>query len=174
MEEWKDIEDYEGLYQVSNFGMVRSLEQEGERKQGGQRRNSNLCPSSNGNGYVYVSLIKNKQRKNFYIHRLVARAFIENTNKKRFVNHKNGIKDHNTVANLEWCTESENVNHAYKTGLIPKGEKSHLAKLKTTDILTIRLAHSAGVKQSIISSMYDISRASVHRIVHRKAWKHIA
>lgn len=99
---WKDIPNYKGYYQVSNFGRVMSL-----RSYGG---NSNriIKPCGNGTGYLKVILCKNSQQKQYLVHRLVAMAFIPNPNNYDFVNHKDENKMNNCVENLEWCTKSYN------------------------------------------------------------------
>lgn len=108
---WKDISGYEGIYQVSSNGNVRSLKYGKERI---------LKPFSNGTGYLSVDLCCECIEDYRRIHRLVAEAFIPNPNNLPFINHKDGIKTNNVVSNLEWCTPSENVKHAYKTGLAPR------------------------------------------------------
>ena len=115
---WKDIPEYEGLYQVSNFGEVKSLP---------KIRNifntyyfskeKILKHALNDSGYKIVVLAKNKKAKTLRVHRLVALAFIDNFENKPQVNHKDGNKLNNNVNNLEWCTNGENEKHAYKLGL---------------------------------------------------------
>ncbi len=109
-EEWRDIKGYEGKYQVSNLGNVRSMNY--HRKEGCVRL---LIPNeSNENGYPYVILAKEKGKyKSLKIHRLVAEAFIPNPQNKPVVNHKDGNKKNNCVSNLEWMTILENNLHAY-------------------------------------------------------------
>lgn len=123
MEEiWKDIEGYEGLYQVSNLGRVKSLQATKMHD-----RVKILTPILADGRYLRVQLYKNKVPSRFQVHRLVAAAFIENPHKKPQVNHRDGNKTNNCVNNLEWCTASENNLHAYKTG-INKGSKPWLGK----------------------------------------------
>ena len=96
---FKDIKGYRGFYKISNKGRVRST--------GGI-----LTPTDNGKGYLIIGLCKNGKRKNFYIHRLVAEAFIDNPEKKPVVNHKDYNTRNNDVNNLEWVTQKDNINHS--------------------------------------------------------------
>ena len=109
-ETWKPISGYEGLYEVSNLGNVRSL----------KRANTNGRVLKQGwrpNGYLIVSLSKNNRQKTKLTHRLVAEAFIPNPNRLSEVNHKDGNKENNCVDNLEWVTRMDNVKHSIETGL---------------------------------------------------------
>lgn len=131
MEEiWKDIPGYEGSYQVSDRGRVKSL------KRVFLKRNNIPClvnekilsPSYGGNGYPSVNLWRNKTYKTFLIHRLKAICFIPNPNNLTELNHKNGIKTDFSTANLEWCTHKENMMHAVREGLI-KHKTGNFGKL---------------------------------------------
>ena len=104
MEIWKDIQDYEGLYQVSNQGRVKS-------------KNGILHLNTNTYGYKHVTLSKNNKQKTVVVHLLVAGAFLDNPLNKPQINHKDGNKENNTVANLEWVTQIENNRHAIVTKL---------------------------------------------------------
>lgn len=109
---WKDVVGYEGLYQVSNLGRVRRI--------GNYRNQIKEWPSNNkilklgkkSNGYLYCQLSKNNKTSPKMVHRLVAEAFIENTQKKPTVNHIDGNRENNTVCNLEWATYAENNMHS--------------------------------------------------------------
>ena len=103
---WKDVEGYEGLYQVSNLGRVRSL-----------YTNRQLKKISTSTGYHAVGLYKDGRSKRCSVHRLVAQAFLPNPERKATVNHKNGDKHDNCADNLEWATHEENQRHAVQTGL---------------------------------------------------------
>lgn len=100
---WKDIEGYEGLYQISDIGLVWSVR---------NRKYLKYTYKSKRKPYKKVQLWKNGKQKNYYIHRLVAQAFIPNPNNKCQVNHKNCYIGDNSVNNLEWLTNEENNKHA--------------------------------------------------------------
>ncbi len=118
VEVWKDIKGYEGLYQVSNLGRVKSLERFKDNNGGKVKVSERIMRISVDTvGYNIICLTKNSKRKTHKIHRLVAEAFIPNLENKREVNHKDGNKQNNNVKNLEWATRKENMRHAYKTGL---------------------------------------------------------
>lgn len=105
MEEWKDIANYEGLYQVSNFGEVKSLNYNKTKKE------KILKQRKLPNGYCRITLVKSKKKSEFYIHSLVAQTFISNPHNYKEINHINEIKDDNRVGNLEWCSHKYNLNY---------------------------------------------------------------
>ena len=107
---WKPIVGYENLYNISNTGKIVSLHKRHFYKKISQRIDRA--------GYLTVRLSKNGKISTQYIHRLLAFAFVDNVEGKLFVNHRNGKKLDNSIQNLEWVTHSENMQHAYKTGLI--------------------------------------------------------
>lgn len=118
MEEWKDVIGYEGLYQVSNLGQVRSLDRfvKGRYNNYYLKKGQILKIQHNSRVDVYeVHLYKNNYRKCYTLHRLVAEAFLYNDDpiNKTTVNHKDGNRANNTVENLEWCSYSENEKHSY-------------------------------------------------------------
>ena len=121
LEIWKDIQEYEGLYQISNYGRVKSL-----RDNKGNYREKIIKSRPSKNGYIIINLSKNGKAKTFKIHRLVSIHFIPNPENKPQVNHKDGNKLNNSVSNLEWVTASENSLHAThitKENKLPSGYK---------------------------------------------------
>lgn len=102
---WKDIIGYEGLYQVSNLGGIKSLDRKYSKGE------YIMNPTINHYGYKVVNLSKNKHKKFFSVHRLVSIHFIDNANNYDFVNHKDENKTNNVVTNLEWCTSKYNTNY---------------------------------------------------------------
>ena len=113
VEIWKDIEGYEGLYEVSSYGRVRSLGQFVNHNFGGNayRKGRLLKPGLGSRGYLSVTLCKNGIRKIYTVHRLVAQAFIPNINNLPIINHKDEDRTNNSVDNLEWCDYKYNVNY---------------------------------------------------------------
>lgn len=114
MEEWKAIDGYEGCYEVSNYGRVKSLERVVERCDGRMLtiRERILAPVFNDDGYVQCKLNKNGKSKTVGVHCLVARAFIPNPDNLEDVNHKNFNRTDNHVSNLEWKTHGDNVRYS--------------------------------------------------------------
>lgn len=122
IEIWKDIKGYEGLYQVSNIGNVKSLNRVLKRIDNKKCsiREKILKPNLEKKGYQSVKLCYLKNSKMFKVHRLVAEAFIPNIENKPQINHKNLNKQDNKITNLEWCTAKENIIHAAKRGLLSR------------------------------------------------------
>lgn len=132
---WKDVVGYEGIYEVSNIGKVRSVSRHVTHSDGavqffeGKERSLRM----NRDGYKYVSLYRNRKEKRIAVHRLVAISFIPNPENKSQVNHIDGDKLNNEFSNLEWVTPKENMKHALKMDLINKNSvkrNKHLAKLQ--------------------------------------------
>ena len=125
MEIWKDISGYDGKYQVSNFGNVRSFSK--------WKNGELLRPGISKTGYYFVNLVRFGREKIdcHRVHRLVAKSFLENPNDLPEVNHIDGNKLNNRVENLEWCSRERNIQHAYGSGLIPirTGKRNSLSKV---------------------------------------------
>lgn len=134
MEIWKDIPGYEGLYQVSSTGKVKSLKRRiydiNNKKVIFIERDMILKPSENNKGYYTVKLQKDKQKKTITIHRIVANTFLDNSDNLPQINHIDGNKHNNNVENLEWCDNTYNFKHATDNKLIKT------RKIKVKDIET--------------------------------------
>ena len=128
---WKDVVGYDGRYQVSDKGNVRSVARKDSigRKCGGRM----LKPTYDKDGYLRVNLCKNGKQKTRFIHRLVAGAFIPNPNGYSEINHRDENKVNNYANNLEWCTREHNVNHGT---LIERSAQARSKKVKATNIET--------------------------------------
>ncbi len=168
-EEWRDIEGYEGLYQVSNLGRVKKV----NHRNTGQERI--LKKPITCFGYERVQLWKDGKPKKFFVHRLVAKAFIPNPRKKQ-VNHKNGIKTDNCVENLEWVSAAENTQHAINNNLRHpnSGEKNGAAKLTNKQADDIRKEYIKGSKdhnQYMLAKKYGVSVAKICNIINNKSYK---
>lgn len=113
---WKDIVDYEGLYQVSNLGRIKTLSKNKVTPDGrvGKTKEKIMQINHNNWGYCTIALSKKGKKKRFRIHRLVAEAFIDNPNNYKEINHIDCNKDNNKVENLEWCTRSYNVKYYFE------------------------------------------------------------
>lgn len=132
----------------------------------------------NGGGYLKVGLYcLNNKHKLYYVHRLLAMAFIPNPENKLFINHIDGNTKNNNLSNLEWCTKSENGLHAYKLGLNKPspscGEKNGNSVLNNNIAMKIKELFKNGKKQCEIAKEFNISKYVVYKIVRNKTWKHI-
>lgn len=123
-EVWKDIKKYEGLYQVSNLGRIKSL----PRNTAHERIR---IPRKDRGDYLYIGLCKDGIVKHYKVHRLVAQAFIPNIDNKPTINHIDGIKTNNNVENLEWATAKEQAQHALSIGLWKRSDKT-IQKIKAS------------------------------------------
>jgi hypothetical protein len=118
--DWTQVKDFEGLYEINMNGQIRSCHKRNFQKV--------IASRIDRGGYVATSLTKNGKHNTFLIHRLIGENFIANPNNKKCINHKNGIKTDNRIENLEWVTHSENMKHAYETGLIKKKSRPIIDK----------------------------------------------
>ena len=141
-EVWRDVKGYEGQYQVSNKGNVRSVDRINHI---GRRHSGRTLRSAySADGYPQVALCKNGKMKTKYIHRLVAEAFIPNPNNSPQINHIDEVKDNNNVENLEWCTSKYNINHGTRNERVSK--KVRAVNIKNGEVLTFSSTSEAGRK----------------------------
>ena len=165
-ETWAEIKGYEGLYDISNFGRVKSRKKYNVPNEIIKRQRVTQF------GYMSVTLWKDKKLKHFFIHQLVCIAFLNNNKNKLFVNHINGIKTDNIILNLEWCTHSENRRHAYNTGLqnATIGISHGMAKLTEAQVLNIFNSKDSSSK---LSKIYGVCSGAIGNIKTGFAWGHI-
>lgn len=168
---YKDIRGYEGLYKISNFGNVKSLNYNRTKSK------RIMKPGMSINGYPQLLLHKNGKRRMFKIHRLVALAFIKNLLNLPQINHKDGNKKNNNVENLEWCNAYQNTHHAYQLGLINTiGEKNPNTKIKESDVAFIRKylnSHKKHGEVTKLAKQMGISRQIVSNVKNNYSWNHV-
>ena len=174
---WKDVVGFEGLYKVSNLGSVKGMSKSwvcGMYSGIRTKPESILKLSIESNGYYQVWMAKSGDGKHYLVHRLVAKAFLENLENKKDVNHKNGNKLDNALDNLEWCTRSENIIHAFRNNFKKpsSGSKHGMSKLKEDDVLKIRELAGKYTKLEL-AEMFGVGRRSINNIVNYKSWTHI-
>jgi hypothetical protein len=171
---WKDIPNYEGMYQVSNLGNFKSCDRIVTfNKVKALKKGRTLKLRESKDGYLYTVFSVNSERKTIKPHRIVACVFIPNSENKPCVNHINGIKNDNRVENLEWVTYSENTIHAVKIGL-KKGKRngtSHFCKLNQKQVNQIKKIYLKGnISQLELSKKFNISQTQVSRICRGVNW----
>lgn len=127
-EEWRPILGYEGIYEVSSLGRIKSLSRRLPYKKGGTRLTEDTIFLSSGKRYIQAALSGHGKARRFLIHRLVATAFLPNPENKRCVNHIDNDPTNNRLINLEWVTHKENMQHSIRQGRQSKEFKNKLRK----------------------------------------------
>jgi Mor family transcriptional regulator len=161
---WKPVRGYEEYYEVSNYGNIRSKDRMVWRGKAGfyKMEGKELTKSKTSTGYWKIGLFKDKKRKEFKIHRLVAFAFIDNPENKPNINHIDGNPLNNHVLNLEWCTQSENMKHAYETGL----RETNFHKYKNEILLEYITNNNIGI--NVLCEKYQCSHSSITKFLRSK------
>ena len=175
---WKDITGYEGIYQVSNYGNVKAVAR--TLNDGRFRKERMLKPYIDRDGYKKATLwYGNNPQKHYFVHRLVALAFIDNPDNYPQINHKDENPANNHVENLEWCDVRYNINYGnrnIKMAQAIRGENHYLHKLKNEDIRFIRDHYIRGHNeygQCAMARKYGVCQSVIRSIINRKTWKHI-
>lgn len=165
MEIWKDVEGYEGIYQVSNLGRILRVD-----------FGRFLKGTTAWNGYIHIGLSNNGKVKHIGLHQVVAAAFIGSCPEGMEVNHIDTNKANNQASNLEYLTHSDNQKHAYKMGRTrtPKGETHPTTYFKNEDIQTIKQLRADGLSEYKIAALYNAPRTTIQSILNGKSWSHIA
>lgn len=176
---WRWVRGYKNYFRVSKRGRVRSVNRTISYRDGRVRFYAGciLSPSCNPKtGYLTVGLSRNGKAKHFYVHRLVAEAFIPNPHDLPEVNHKDLNKTNNTVDNLEWSTHSGNKKHAVRNGVKfnprpKKGEESPNSKLTWIKVRKIRRLWATGkYTQDKLAEMFGVTQTNVYFVVTHKTW----
>ena len=163
---WKDAVGYEGLYQVSNMGRVKSMAR--LSIQGHQIYERILKPGKVKHGYPKYGLCKGGKVYYKNLHRLIAEAFIPNPTNLPCINHIDNNPGNNTIENLEWCTFSHNTRHAYKSQrLVKVGELNSMAKLTADQALYIFKSNEPKIA---LERMFNISRQTINDIKAGRRW----
>lgn len=169
---WKDIKNYEGLYQISNFGNVKSLARSIDC--GKFIRNVKeklLKQSKNSSGYLHVTFSKNNKLKTFTVHKLIMNTFIGDSNLT--INHKDCNKENNNINNLEYITNEDNLKHAHKNKLINyrKGINHHCTRISLTNLNKIYKMAMEGIPHKIIAEKFNIAISTVSTIKTKKSYR---
>lgn len=173
---WRDIVGFEGVYQVSSTGSVRSVTRTTVGRFGFQTRKGVMRKLSvHRDGYIKVTLYKGGKRNYRQVHRLVGAAFVENKNGKPEINHKDGNKKNNDHTNLEWCDESHNMQHAYSTGLLVAvtGVNNGAAKLTEQQVNLVVMLRREGKLLRQIAEQVGCPESTVRKIYSGHTWSSV-
>lgn len=172
-ERWLPVVGYEGLYEVSDHGRIRSLYREGEymarwgiAKMRFPAKELSVCKTPTG--YCYVGMSKDGVARKDLLHRIVMRAFEGESDLQ--VNHKDGVKENNNLSNLEYCTSAENLRHCREVLGKRRGSWVGNSKFIESDIPIIR-ADTRPIKE--IAKQYGVTYQAIHHIKSRKNWGHL-
>lgn len=179
VEIWKPISGYEGRYEVSTLGRIKSLQRVVESVRNGKkifslRKERIMRPSKSPNGYRIVTFHTNGVAEHGSVHVIVANNFIPNPLNLPVINHIDGNKENNEVSNLERCTQSENSLHAYRTGIriAAVGSRVNGSKLDELQVRVIKSLKGL-LSSSNISNYFKVSAGNINCIYAGKTWKHI-
>jgi hypothetical protein len=180
IERWLPVQGYEGIYEVSDLGRVRSLDRQVQNMgKIDQVSGQVLAACKAGKGYLFVKLCRDGGHRRFYVHRLVATAFLP-PSEAPFVNHIDSVKTNNVAANLEWVTPKQNTQHAIAAGkfaiahvngqTLAINNPARAKKLTAEDVESIRSACAAGERQADIGSRFGITQGMVSKIKRGAVW----
>lgn len=175
----KDIPGFEGRYAITEDGQVWSYP---KTWQGGKSNNAKsghlgkwLTPRKGNDTQAYfsVNLCKGGKPKSYYIHRLVALAYVTNTKNYKIVNHIDGDRSNNNHSNLEWCTQAENLSHSFRTGLsMNYGETHYKRILDWIKVREIRNKYKPfKYTVTMLANEYGVTRGCIQHIIENKTWK---
>lgn len=159
--EWRPIHGYEGRYDISNDGVVRSLAR--------PKAKARLLVQVESSGYMRVSLQNGKDRRQFLVHRLVLESFLSACPSGHEAAHMDGNRKNNTIANLRWVTKKENHSHKALHGTAQRGERAPSVKLTRNEVAQIRALRSSETQRAL-AQRFGINRSTVQRIQYGITW----
>jgi hypothetical protein len=174
-EEFRDIPGWEGYYQVSNLGTVRSIPRTVVSRTGKvyNRKGKVMSQHYSKDGYKVVDVTKEGRNRTLGVHRAMALAFISNPNNKPMVNHINAKRDDNRLDNLEWCTNAENIQHSFNLGISDNRGDKHPRRVLTMEIVRgIRAELESGKSPVEVANIFDIKRRNVYAVRDRQNWNY--
>ena len=170
IEQWRDIPGYDGIYQASSFGRIKSISRSVPTKKGTQFVKERILKHSINKGYARISLSYKNIVYRKAVHFFVASCFLPNPESKKYINHKDGDKLNNKVDNLEWCTSSENEQHSYKS----LGKINSHRKLSEHDLIYIKAnavkakRYMGGGNIAEIAKMFSVHKKTIHNVLNNK------
>lgn len=167
--EWKPARGFERAYSVSSTGLLRS-----ERNGRGTVKGLILKPRFTSDGYIKYALQHNRLRQQVQCHRLVYESFVRPLEEWEEIDHLNGNKQDNRLANLEPVTKLENMQRSFRAGRnMAKGSEVGTSKLTEEIVSEIRRKHAQGIKQVQLCKEYDLPKDHVSKIILSKTWRHV-
>lgn len=169
LEEWRPIPGFEGYYSASNLGRIRR-DAAGKGTHAGHPRK----PMSGKRGYQYVALSVNGRVFQHTVHSLVALSYSGPRPPGYTINHKDGRKDNNAAANLEYVTDAENKEHASQHGLLMHGARHTHTHMTDVLVRACRADYASGAYSlSMLAKKYPLTASGIHALVRRRTWKHV-
>lgn len=173
-EQWRDIPEFDGAYEVSSLGRVRSKERRVKNSRNDTEkvwREKLLTGTVHTNGYLTVMMRRNGKNYRRFIHRLVLQAFVGPAPKGHECRHLNGVRSDNRLSNLVWGTKKQNIADKRLHGTQLSGEDCPASKLRHTQVVAIKWAIAAGVPQAKIARHFGVSSATINDIHRRRTWR---
>lgn len=170
-EQWRAIPGWEGLYEASDQGRIKSL----YNGRWHIHREKILSPKKNSSGYLFVILCNSGYRKTLHVGRLVLSAFVSVQPSLVQCNHIDGNPLNNKLVNLHWCTQSHNQLHRFHVlkKLAARGEQHHHACLTEKAVLEIRRRKAAGETQRELAAAFGCGLSAIKHVVKRRSWQHV-
>ena len=173
-EVWKSVLDWEGIYEVSSFGRVRSCDRLIRYASGrtALHRGTILKPMANQKGYLHVDLCRRNHAIRKGVHRLVLEAFVGSEYGKDAC-HNNGVRDDNRLENLRWDTRAGNINDCKMHGTTARGERAGASRLTRSQVERIKAELIAGTPQRTLAAAHGVSQTAIHYIAIGRNWAHV-